>query len=236
MPTGAHEALLPHVLLLPGAGTSPAYWDRLCHVLSAQGVASTAVDLPCEDDSATLETYAELTAQAAERALRTGPRPVILVAHSFGGFTAGLVPDLVPVQRIVLLGAMIPAPGESGSQWWQNTGQQEAHAAAARAAGLSLPLSFTDLFYNGFSPAQVAQAAAWERDQAGTPFEQPWPRGSWPEVPTSVIGFTDDRLLPPDLLRRVARQRLQASLRLTPGGHMGMVSHPHELAEALLRA
>lgn len=231
-----HEWLLPHVLLLPGAGTSPAYWDRLRHALSAQGVASTAVDLPCEDTTATLETYAELIAQAAERALRTGPRPMMLVAHSFGGFTAGLVPDLVPVQRIVLVGAMIPTPGESGSQWWQNTGQQEAHAAAARAAGLSRPMSFTDLFYNGFSPAQVTQAAAWERDQAGPPFEQPWPRDCWPEVPTNVLGFTDDRLLPPDLMRRVATDRLHTSLRLTPGGHMGMVSHPQQLADALLRA
>jgi len=236
MRAGEHEWLLPHVLLLPGAGTSPAYWDRLRHALSAQGVASTAVDLPCEDTIATLETYAELTAQAAERALRTGPRPMMLVAHSFGGFTAGLVPDLVPVQRIVLVGAMIPTPGESGSQWWQNTGQQEAHAAAARAAGLSRPMSFTDLFYNGFSPAQVTQAAAWERDQAGPPFEQPWPRDCWPEVPTNVLGFTDDRLLPPDLMRRVATDRLHTSLRLTPGGHMGMVSHPQQLADALLRA
>src|SRR5699024_5541215 len=89
-----------------------------------------------------------------------------------------------PAERLVLVGAMIPTAGESSSQGWQTPGQQQAHATAARAAGLTLPLSVADLFYNGFSPAQAAQAGAWERDQAGTAFEQPWPRSSWPEVPT----------------------------------------------------
>ncbi|WP_022918665.1 alpha/beta fold hydrolase [Ruania albidiflava] len=220
-----------HLVLVPGAGSDPAYWEALRTELTVRGQVSTAVDLPCEDPDLLLEDYAEVVAGV----VRTlGDVPVTLVAHSFGAFTAPLVPDLVPVHRLVLVAPMIPAPGESGSQWWAATGQHAAHEAAARAAGLVPPLDLEELFYNGCTPAQRAVAATWDRDQADAPFVQPWPRATWPDVPTEVVAFAEDLVLPPELVTRVARERLDLPVRLAPGGHMGMVSHPPGLAELLL--
>ena len=43
-----------------------------------------------------------------------------------GGFAAPLTCDRLPVSELVLLNAMIPAPGETAGEWWGNTGQAEA--------------------------------------------------------------------------------------------------------------
>jgi hypothetical protein len=45
-------------------------------------------------------------------------RDVVLVAQSLAGFTAPLVAARRPVDAIVLVAAMVPAPGETGVEWW----------------------------------------------------------------------------------------------------------------------
>ena len=220
-----------HLVLVPGAGSDPAYWGALRAALAERGAASTAVDLPCTDPAAQLEDYAESVAAAVRSA---GEVPVTVVAHSFGAFTAPLVPDLVPFARLVLVAPMIPAPGESASEWWAATGQPAAHGAAVNAAGLRPPLDPEELFYNTCTASQRREAADWDRDQAEAPFVQPWPGRAWPAVPTEVVALADDLLFPPAFLAQVARDRLGLPTRSSPGGHMGMVSHPAELAEVLL--
>ncbi|QOR69546.1 alpha/beta hydrolase [Ruania alkalisoli] len=226
----------PHALLIPGAGSDPGYWDALRARLTASGRSSTAVDLPCADESASLEDYARTVVDAAERDGAAG-EPVHVVAHSFGAFTAGLVPDLLPVARLTLLSPMIPAPGESGAQWWAATDQAGAHQRAAERDGLQLPLDMDELFYTGFSAEQRENADRWERDQSDRAFSQPWPRAGWPEVPTTVLAFASDRLFPPEFTERLATERIGPHIfGEVPGGHMGMVSHPDELADAITRA
>ena len=92
-----------HLVLVPGAGSDPVYWEALQTELTVRGQVSTAVDLPCEDADLLLEDYA---AAVADVVRTLGDVPVTLVAHSFGAFTAGLVPDLVPVDHLVLVGPM----------------------------------------------------------------------------------------------------------------------------------
>ena len=61
---------------------------------------------PCDDDTATLQDYADPVVEAiGER------RDVVVVAQSYGGFTAPLVADRVPVDVVVFVTAMVPAPG-----------------------------------------------------------------------------------------------------------------------------
>ena len=49
-------------LLVPGAGSDPSYWRFLVAELAERGHRGIAVDLPCEDDSADLDTYADAVA------------------------------------------------------------------------------------------------------------------------------------------------------------------------------
>ena len=107
-------------VLIPGAGTSPRYWHLLVAELRDRGHDVVAVDLPCDDEAAGLAEYADTVVDTI------GDRTdLIIVAHSFGGFTAPLVCDRVPVNLLVMLTAMIPSPGESPGDWWTNTGYQQ---------------------------------------------------------------------------------------------------------------
>jgi len=72
-------------VLIPGAGGMAWYWNRVAPILEQAGHEAIAVDLPGDDDRATLSDYADIAAQAI------GARSnMIVVAHSLGGFTAPL--------------------------------------------------------------------------------------------------------------------------------------------------
>src|SRR2546423_414624 len=103
-------------VLIHGAGSDSWYWHLVTPKLQALGHAVVAVDLPCEDDAAGLEDYADAVVDAVVEAVgdRTG---VILVAQSLAGFTAPLVCSRLPVVLMVLVAAMIPRPGESPGDW-----------------------------------------------------------------------------------------------------------------------
>jgi pimeloyl-ACP methyl ester carboxylesterase len=160
---------------------------------------------------------------------------VVLVAQSMAGFTAPLVCQRVPVSLLVLVNAMIPAPGETAGEWWDATGQRQAMRENDAREGRPVDAAF-DLdvsFLHDVPPAVVAEGAAHQRSQSDTPFGQRWPLRAWPDVPTRVLTGRDDRFFPADFQRRVAEERLGITPELVPGGHLNALSCPVELADRL---
>lgn len=54
---------------------------------------------------------------------------------------------------IVLLNAMIPAPGETPGQWWDNTGSGKARRAADEAVGRSGEFGVETYFLHDLPPS-----------------------------------------------------------------------------------
>src|SRR5919197_6327580 len=102
--------------LIHGAGDVGWYWHLVEAELRERGHDTVAPDLPCDDDSAGLPEYADAVAEAI-----AGRTDLVVVAQSFGGFTAPLVCERVPVNLLVLLAPMIPAPEEAPADYWRNT-------------------------------------------------------------------------------------------------------------------
>ena len=221
----------PTYVLIPGAGGSAFYWHRVVEEMGRRGVPAVAVNLPAGDESAGLAEYADaVVAAIGDR------RPVVLVAQSMGGFTAPLVCERVPVELIVLLNAMVPAPGESPGDWWGNTGQPQAAADMAAREGRPAGGDFDPLvvFFHDVPPEVTERVfARGELEQSGTPFEKPWPLAAWPDVPTRFLQGRDDRLFPLEFQRRVVRDRLGIDVDEMPGGHLLALSRPQELADRL---
>ena len=99
-------------VLIHGAGDSGWYWHLLEAELRDRGHDVVAPDLPSEDDAAGLPEYADVVVDAI------GDRSdLVVVAQSFGGFTAPLVCDRAPVDLLMLLAGMVPSPKEPPNDW-----------------------------------------------------------------------------------------------------------------------
>src|SRR2546423_45423 len=116
-------------VLIPGAGSDSWYWHLVTPRLRALGHEVVAPDLPCEDDDAGIEEYAEVVVEAI------GDRKgLVVVAQSMGSFTASLVARRVPVDLLVLVAAMAPKAGESPGEWSDATGSGQARREADERA------------------------------------------------------------------------------------------------------
>jgi pimeloyl-ACP methyl ester carboxylesterase len=214
-------------VLIHGAADSGWFWHLLEAELRALGHDVVAPDLPCDDDSAGLAEYADTVIGAVGD--RTG---LIVVAQSFGGFTAPLVCDRVPVDLLVLLAGMVPAPGERPEDWLANTGFADARREQAEREGPP-PEDDIGLFYHDVPADLAAEALRQGRHQSDTPGKQPWPLPAWPAVPTRFLLCRDDRLFPAEFMRRVARDRLGITADEIDGSHCVALSRPAELAARL---
>lgn len=221
-------------LLIPGAGGDAWYWHRVVPLLERAGAEVLAVDLPADDDSADLLTYADVASIAAMDA----SGPLIVVAQSMGAMTAPIVAERMRTTSLVLVNPMVPAPGEPAGQWWANTGQKQAQVAYFRHLGLDrTEFDVVEDFFHDV-PGAIREEALRrpEPEQSDTPFIDPWPLPDWPDVPTRVLAGSDDRLFPLDFQRRVVRERLGLEVEVIPGGHLAALSHPEELVARLLCA
>ena len=219
--------------LIHGAGSDGWYWHLVEPELVAAGHETVAVDLPCDDDTAGLDEYTDVIVNAV-----AGRDDVVVVAQSMAGFVAPLVAVRVPATRlIVLVAAMVPAPGETGNQWWGNTGSGVARREQAERDGRDIDGAFDEVaeFLHDVDPALIDQGWAHTMDQSDTPFKEPWPLPAWPDVPTRFVLPTKDRFFPPDFQRRVVRERLGIEPDPIDTGHLPALARPRELAELLLR-
>jgi len=218
--------------LIPGAGGSAWFWHRVTPLLTATGATVIPVGLPADDDAADLTTYADVVTDAVAEV----SGPLVLVGQSMGAFTAPMVATRVPTAHIVLVNPMVPTTGESGGQWWENTGQRAARIAYFQEIGLSRtdfdPVE--DFFHDVPQSVRDEAFSQLEPRQSDTPFDRPWPLAAWPDVPTRVIAGSEDRLFPLEFQRRVVRERLGLEVEVMPGGHLLALSRPQELVDLLV--
>jgi pimeloyl-ACP methyl ester carboxylesterase len=220
-------------VLIPGAGSGPWYWHLVEPELRRRGHDVVAVELPCEDGSAGLLDYVDVVVDAIGDRSDRGDG-LVVVGQSMGGLTAPLVCDRVPVDLLVLVAAMVPAPGETGGDWWANTGQGDAMRAMAERDGRGPGFDEVEMFLHDVPEDLIRQAEAHHHDQSDAPFATPWPRHSWPDVPTRFLLCRDDRFFPAEFQRRVVAERLGIVPDEIDGGHLPMLSRPKQLAEYLL--
>jgi pimeloyl-ACP methyl ester carboxylesterase len=208
-------------VLIHGAGDGGWYWHLVDAALRERGHDVVAPDLPADDESAGLSAYADTVLDAIGD--RTG---LVVVAQSFGGFTAPLVCDRARAELLVLLAAMIPSPGEAPQDWWANTGYER----EVREQDDDVIATY----YHDVPPELASEALKRERAHpSATSMREPWPLQTWPDVPTRVLLCRDDRLFPAHFLRRVAHERLGITPDEIDGGHCVALSRPMELAARL---
>ena len=155
--------------LIHGAGDVGWYWHLVAAELRGRGHEVVAPDLPCEDESAGLSDYADVVLEAIG-----GRRDLVVVAQSFGGYTAPIVCAQAPAELMVLVAGMVPSPGETAAEMFAATGYSEALAEAGGPDAADDPVA---VFYHDVPPDLAGEALARGRDQAEAPAAEPLPAG-----------------------------------------------------------
>ncbi|WP_410658444.1 alpha/beta fold hydrolase [Amycolatopsis sp. lyj-112] len=204
-------------VLIHGGGGSAWDFHLLEAELTGRGHHVVSVDLPIEDEKAGFAEHVETVSNAIG-----DHDDLVVLGHSYGGFTAPLVAGKHSARLLVLLTPMIPKPGESPGDWWGNTGFESATG-----------LTEEEQFFNGVPADLVAEAGSHGRNQVSAEWGQPWPLQMWPDVPTKVLIGRDDQFFPPEFQRRVVQDRLGFAPDEIDGSHSVALSHPRELADRL---
>jgi pimeloyl-ACP methyl ester carboxylesterase len=223
--------------LVHGAWGGAWYWELLRAELEARGHATVAVDLPCDDPAAGLSRYAEVVDEALCDAA-----DVVLVGHSLGGLTIPLVAERRPVAGLVYLCALIPEPGRSlrdelsaGGPFVPGFAESTVRDELGRSSWPDREAATRDLFHD----LPRTEAERWLsrlRPQAPAPIREACPLDRLPDVASTYVLCTEDRVVDPDWSRRTARERLGVRPLELAGGHSPMLSRPGALAELLLEA
>lgn len=216
-------------VLIPGAGGRAWYWHLVAPRLAEHRHRAIAVELPADDGTKGLWDYAQAVLDEAG-----GASEVVVVATSLGAFTAPLVAGPLHATAVVLVNPMIPRPGETPAGWWGSTGAVEARKA--HASRLGYPVEFdpqTYLFHD--VPPDVLASATPKGEQSQRPFRDVCDFTAWPPAVSVIVG-RDDRFLPAGFQQELARARLGVEPVVVPGGHLAALSHPEELAAAILTA
>jgi pimeloyl-ACP methyl ester carboxylesterase len=225
--------------MVHGAWHGAWCWEMLTPLLQQEGHDVVTMDLPCEDGSASFDTYADVVCAALDGC----DDDVVLVGHSLGGSTVALVAARRPIRQLVYLCAAVPDIGRS---IFDQIRDEPDMLNPLYVEGLSQPDDQDRTTWVDLNIAQavicadcddsITQAALNRlRPQARYPSTIPFPLSEFPTVSCTSVVCLDDQFVRPDWSRRVARERLGAELIELPGGHSPYLSRPSALADVLMR-
>ncbi len=197
--------------------------------LEAAGHRALPVDLPGGSPDAGLPEYAASLVEAIVRCDES-----VVVAQSMGGFSAVMACDRAPVRQLILVNAMVPAPGETPGEWWAATGAIEARIAAANAGGYDTEFDLDTYFLHDLSAEDAAAVRADPHEEADIAFGQPCDVAQWPDVPTAAVIGRGDRFFPMQFQRQLVRERVGVDATVVPGGHLLALANPDGLCDALV--
>jgi pimeloyl-ACP methyl ester carboxylesterase len=224
------------VLLVHGAWTEGWVWGFVRVRLAERGVWSAPVDLPSAG-SGTGGLREDVAAVRAALAALDGP--AVLVGHDYGGvvITEAAAGDPA-VGHLVYVCAAMPGEGESLGSLMSSDPVRSRIGETIRAGedGLSRlePAGARELLFDDV-PHEVSGSmlAALGTHRLSVFGEAP-ARIGWREHPSTYVVTTEDRVLSPDLQRRMARHA-GAVVELR-AGHFPLLSCAGELADAIARA
>jgi len=237
------DATRPTIVLVHGAWADASSWDAVTRALQAEGYLVLAPPNPLRglaDDAAYLASF---LAQRTEG-------PVVLVGHSYGGAViTNAATGGGDVRALVYVNAFVPDEGETVIQILDGSGS---------ALGVPDPSTIFDFAGYPGAPEGVVEVflkpevvhesfaqdlpeadrwaiAASQRPASLVANVAPSGPPAWRTLPSWAVIGTDDRVIPVDVLRRMA-SRAGATVTEVGASHVSMVSHPEVALEAIRTA
>jgi pimeloyl-ACP methyl ester carboxylesterase len=233
----------PTIVLVHGAWADGSSWTKVIQRLQAAG--HEVVALPntlrgVSADAAVIRTYLDAI-----------DGPVVLVAHSYGGFViTNAATGASNVKALVYVDAFIPDEGQPAAAL---AGQESAltqaltnptstfkvvpipGAPANVVDTYLLPQVVTGSFAQDVSAEEAALIHATQRPASFAAIAEPSGPPAWKDIPAWAIIGTQDRIIAPDSQRAMAKN---AGARVTEidASHVSMISHPQIVVEVIEEA
>lgn len=230
----------PTIVLVHGDWADGSSWTSVIKRLQDRGFTVVAPPNPLRGpaaDAAYLASY-----------LRTISGPIVLVAHSYGGFVAtNAATGNTNVKALVYIDAFIPDEGETLGGLTAGSGScvdDSAFNAVPFDGGVDLYLrwepnppypGFTECFANGVGPKTAAVLAAVQRPAALAQYGEPSGPPAWKTIASwSLIGTLDNVI--PRALQEEMSTRAGARISRVRAGHLSLVTRPGDVTKVILSA
>jgi pimeloyl-ACP methyl ester carboxylesterase len=180
--------------------------------------------------------------------LRTISGPIVLVAHSYGGFViTNAATGIGNVKALVYIDAFLPDEGEIAGALVAGAGSCVVESGLNPVpfdGGVDLYLrweanlpypGFRECFANGVAPKDAAMLWAGQRPAAAAQFSEPSGAPAWKTIPSwSLIG-TLDNVIPLEL-QEMMSSRAGAQISRVEAGHLSLITRPAAVTKLILAA
>jgi pimeloyl-ACP methyl ester carboxylesterase len=237
-PTGiksaATNATKINIVLVHGQFADASSWSKVIPFLQDAGHKVIAVELPLHsmaDDVATVK-----------RAIDLIGGPVLLVAHSYGGFVITNAGYNNPnVKGLVYIAAVAPKEGQT-----ENTAKNSPSPKVFEGKPVLIfdksgfayinPAIYHDFFVQDVDQAEAKVLAAVQKpaNVSGILNAKSGPP-AWKQLPTWYQVSENDHVIPPAVERMFAKEMNATTISL-PSSHASLLSHPTEIAQLILNA
>jgi len=218
-----------NVVLVHGAFADGSCWSGVIPRLQQAGLNVAAVQNP-------LQSLAEDCA-FTQRTLDLQTGTTVLVAHSYGGEVITQTGVDPKVSALVYCSARAPDANEDYTALAKTYPTPPASAGLVHAGGYAQlsEEAFLRDFAGGVDPVKARVLFAVQGRISDTLFEAKVTQAAWRSKPSFYQVSSQDRTINPDLQRFMAK-RMNAKTIEIKASHLGIVSHPREIANLILEA
>jgi len=230
----------PTIVLVHGDWADASSWSGVIERLQRQGFTVVAPPNLLRGPSTDAPYLASF--------LATIPGPIVLVAHSYGGFVITNAATGNPnIKALVYIDAFIPDAGQTAGELAVGSCVDPAtafNAVPSPGGVLDLYLrseanppypGFAECFANGVDPNQTALLAAVQRPAAVDQFDDPSGPPAWETIPSwSLIG-TADRVITPSQQQAMS-SHAGAHISTVKAGHLSLITRPNAVTNVIVTA
>jgi pimeloyl-ACP methyl ester carboxylesterase len=242
-PAGAHGGggPQPTIVLVHGDWADASSWTSVIKRLQHRGLKVVAPPNPLRGpvaDGAYIASY-----------LETIPGPIVLVAHSYGGFVITNAATGNPnVKALVYIDGFMPDEGETLGALAARSGSciDESALQPVPSDGGVVDLylrwdanppypGYTECFANGVDPKDAALLHAAQRPGAAVQFVEPSGPPAWKTIPSWALIGTLDHVIPL-ALQEETTSRAGSHISRVEAGHLSLITHPADVTKVILSA
>jgi pimeloyl-ACP methyl ester carboxylesterase len=216
-----------NVVLVHGATMDASGWRRVYEILTAKGLSVSAVQLPhtsLADDIA-----------ATRLVIQQQNGPTVLVGHSYGGAVITEAGNEDKVRAMVYVAALQPDEGENLTELSQRFPMKIDMKMLDKQSFVPSPSTYRESIAADLPKEVTDFMSASSKPMTLEPYQTRFKHAAWHDKPTFGIVSTEDKVIPPALLRWMYKRAGSETTDIA-SSHMVYMSHPDETANVILKA